>query len=217
MIEAFLLSLKVSFLTALILTVVGTPLAYLLAFRRGLLKVVLEAFVISPIVVPPTVLGFYFIYLFRPDSPVGSFVEKLFGKPPLFSFEALVFASVIYSLPFGVIPLRDAFEKIDRRLIEIAYVFGYSRLQTFLKVILPNSVGGFLSSWSLSFAHTMGEFGIVLMVGGNIPGQTQTLSIFIYDAVQGLEYRQAHLASLLLLTSSILTLSLTGLIRWRVR
>lgn len=206
--EALFLSLKLSFLTTLILLSISVPLSYTLAFLKVPFKGLLEALFISPILIPPTVLGFYLLYILSPESFIGKAIEKLLGKSILFSFEALLIASVIYSLPFGIFPIRDSFERIPGRYIEIAYVFGYSKLETFFKVILPNSWGGILTASALVFAHTMGEFGVVLMVGGNIPGETRTLSILIYDEVQAINYRDAHIASLILLAVSMLALGI---------
>ncbi|NPA41824.1 MAG: molybdate ABC transporter permease subunit [Aquificae bacterium] len=215
MTEALLLSLKLSALTTLVLIFLSLPIAYLLSFTRFPLKGLVEAILLSPILLPPTVLGFYLIYLFSPQLPTGRFIELVFGKSLLFSFEGLLVASLIYSLPFGIFPIRDAFQSLPKRYLEIAYVFGYLKLEAFFKVILPNSWGGILTAGALVFAHTMGEFGVVLMVGGNIPGETRTLSIYIYDEVQALNYSQAHLASLVLLGVSFLSLSVVFLMRKR--
>jgi molybdate transport system permease protein len=217
--EALFLSLKLSALTTLILLLVSLPLAYTLTFSALPAKGFVEATLLMPILLPPTVLGFYMIYLFSEESPVGALLERVFGGSVLFSFEGLLIASLLYSLPFGVFPIRDSFQSVHRRYIEIAYVFGYSKLEAFLKVILPNSWGGILTASALVFAHTMGEFGVVLMVGGNIPGETRTLSIYIYDEVQALNYREAHRASLLLLLTSVLALSVISFLRkrWVVR
>ncbi|MDQ7038731.1 MAG: molybdate ABC transporter permease subunit [Aquificota bacterium] len=208
MLEALLISLKLSLLTTLILLSVSIPISYLIAYRNLRGKEILEALLVLPILLPPTVLGFYLLYIFSPSSPLGKVIS-------LFSFEALLVGSVIYSLPFGVFPVKDAFSGIDRRYIETAYVFGYSPLETFLKVILPLSSRGVFTATALVFAHTMGEFGVVLMIGGNIPGETRTLSIYIYDEVQALNYSEAHRASLLLLSVSLVALVLILLFRRR--
>ncbi len=213
--EALLLSVKLSVATTAILLAVSLWLGYVLSFREFPGKGVLEALLLLPVLLPPTVLGFYLIALFSPDSPVGSLLTALMGKPLLFSFEALLIGSLIYSLPFGVFPIRDAFQSLSRRYLEIAYVFGYSRLETFFRVILPNSWGGLLTACALVFAHTMGEFGVVLMVGGSIPGETRTLSIYIYDEVQALNYAEAHRASLLLLVVSLTALGVVSFLRRR--
>ena len=213
--EALLISLKLSLITTFLLLTLSLLLSYILVFREFPFKGLLEAFIFMPIVLPPTVLGFYLLVILGRGSPLGDLFEAVLGKPIVFSFEALVIASVIYSLPFGVFPIRDAFEEVPKRYLEIAYVFGYSKLEAFLRVVLPNSWGGILTSCALVFAHTMGEFGVVLMVGGNIPGETRTLSIYIYDEVQALDYAEAHRASLLLLTVSALALSVILILRKR--
>ncbi|HIC97941.1 MAG TPA: molybdate ABC transporter permease subunit [Aquificaceae bacterium] len=189
--------------TALLLTI-SIPMAYALAFREFALKSLIEALVLSPIVLPPTVLGFYLLSLM-----------EMTVQTIAFTFNALVLASVIYSLPFGVFPIKEAFLSVPKRYVEIAYVFGYSPLETFLRVILPNSVGGIIGASALIFSHTMGEFGIVLMVGGNVPGETRTLSIYIYDEVQALNYREAYKASLVLLSASLVSLLLILMVRKR--
>lgn len=213
--EALLLSLRLSVLTTLILLVISMALGYVLSFVSFPGKGLLEALVLLPIVLPPTVLGFYMIYALSRESPLGEFIEALTGRSLLFSFEGILLASVIYSLPFGVFPVRDAFQSVHRRYIEIAHVFGYSAVETFFRVVLPLSWGGILTSCALVFAHTMGEFGVILMVGGNIPGVTQTLSIYIYDEVQALNYEEAHRASLTLLLVSLISLSVVFFLRRR--
>lgn len=208
MVEALVISLKLSLITTLILISLSIPISYLLAYKDFRCKELLEALLILPILLPPTVLGFYLLYILSPSSPLSKVVN-------LFTFEALVVGSVIYSLPFGVFPIKDAFSGVDRRYIETAYVFGYSPLETFLRVILPMSLRGVFTAVALVFAHTMGEFGVVLMIGGNIPGETRTLSIYIYDEVQALNYGEAHRASLLLLSVSLVALLLILLLRRR--
>ncbi len=206
MIEALLISIKLSLFTTLTLFIISLPLAYVLAYKNFPLKFLLEFLIISPLVIPPSVLGFYIIYFLSPESVIGKALKHIFGKTLLFSFEGILLASVISSLPFGVLPLKSAFKSVKKRYIEIAYVFGYSPLETFFKVILPNAKTGIFVSLSLVFAHTMGEFGVILIVGGNIPGETQTLSIYIYDEIQALNYASAHLASFILLVSSFIGL-----------
>ena len=213
--EALFISLKLSLITTLLLLLISVIISYLLVFVSFPLKGLFEALILMPIVLPPTVLGFYLLLLLGKGSPVGSLMESIFGKPLAFSFEGLVLASLVYSLPFGVFPVRESFQNVPKRLLEIAYVFGYSKSEAFLKVVLPNSWKGVLTSCALVFAHTMGEFGVVLMVGGNIPGETRTLSIYIYDEVQALNYSEASKASLLLLTTSALALSIILLLRSR--
>ncbi len=217
--DALWLSLKLSFLTTLVLLFISLALAYILVFIPAPGKGLLESLIMLPVILPPTVLGFYMIYLLGNESFLGGIVQALLGRSLLFSFEGLLVASLLYSLPFGVFPIRDSFQGIHRRHIEIAQVFGYSPVETFIRVVLPNSWGGILTASALVFAHTMGEFGVVLMVGGNIPGETRTLSIYIYDEVQALNYSGAHGASLLLLSVSLLALSFIFFLRkrWVIR
>ncbi|AAC06461.1 molybdate ABC transporter permease subunit [Aquifex aeolicus] len=215
--EALFLSLKLSFFTTLILLLISLVLSPLLAFKEFKGKSLVVALVTLPLVLPPTVLGFYLILLFSPESPFGKLVQSILGKTLLFSFEGLVVASVIYSLPLAVLPLTSAMEKIPKELIYTSYVFGYGKVETFFRVILPLSLNGLITSVVMSFANTMGEFGVVLMVGGNIPGETQTLSIFIYDAVQALDYKTAHRASVLLVGVSLLVMFIVLKVRGRVR
>ena len=213
--EALLISLKLSLLTTIVLTLVSLPLAYILSFREFPLKSILESVLLLPILIPPSVLGFYLAYAFGMGSTLGILYKEITGRSLVFSFEGILLASLIYSLPFGVFPIREAFQKIPKRYVEIAYVFGYSPWQTFLKVVLPNSYGGILTSIALIFANTMGEFGVILMVGGNIPGETRTLSVYIYDEVQALNYKEANIASLTLLSVSLIALSVVFLFRRR--
>ncbi len=212
MIEALLISLKLSSLTTVLLILISVPLAYLLAFYRFFGKTLLEFLLLSPIVLPPTVLGFYLMVILSPESLIGGLFKDIFGKTFLFSFEGILIGSLIYSLPFGVFPVRDSFAGIPKRHLEIAYVYGYSSLEAFFRVVLPQSWRGILTAGALVFSHTLGEFGVVLMLGGNIPGETQTLSIYIYDEVQALNYKEANEASLLLLSASFLSLVLISLI-----
>ncbi len=193
--EAIWLSLRLAFFTTLILLVIGLPLAYWLAETRWRLKFLLEAAVALPIILPPTVLGF------------GQGYEALVGRQLPFSFEGLLLASIIYSFPFAVRPFVAAFSGIERRLIEASWCLGVSHLRTFFRVVCPVSWPGILTGLVLAFAHTLGEFGVVLMVGGNIPGVTRTISIAIYDDVEALNYAQAANTSLLLLGVSFLALS----------
>jgi molybdate transport system permease protein len=181
------------------------PLAYWLAYSRWRGKFLLESIVALPLVLPPTVLGFYGLIAMGPHGPLGKLWIALFGHPLAFTFAGLVFASVIYSLPFAVQPLIASFESIDPRLLDASSVLGANRVRTFSRVILPLSLPGVMTAIVLSFAHTLGEFGVVLMVGGNLPGITRTISIDIYDRVQSLEYTEAnHIALLLLAISSVL-------------
>lgn len=199
---AIALTLKLATLTALILVVVGLPLAYWLSFSRWRWKFLVESVVALPLVLPPTVLGFYILVAIGPHSPLGRFYTSLVGHPLPFTFEGLLFASILYSLPFAVQPFATAFDQVDRRLVETSWTLGVSRVKTFFKLIIPLSVAGVVTGFVLSFAHTLGEFGVVLMVGGNIEGETRTVSIDIYDEVQALNYAGAAKTALFLLAIS---------------
>jgi molybdate transport system permease protein len=172
-------------------------------------KPLVEAVVALPIVLPPTVLGFYVLLLLGPNGPVGRVVESLFGTRLPFTFEGLLIASVLYSLPFAVQPFAASFASVDRSLLEAAATLGCSRLATFVRVVLPLSRAGVFTGVVLSFAHTLGEFGVVLMIGGNIPGETRTVSVAIYDHVQALDYDAAGATSLVLLGVSFAVLAAT--------
>jgi len=199
---AIALTLKLATLTALILVVVGQPIAYWLSFSRWRWKFLVESVVALPLVLPPTVLGFYILVAIGPHSPFGRLYTDLVGHPLPFTFEGLLFASILYSLPFAVQPFATAFDQVDRRLIEASWTLGVSRVKTFFKLIIPLSVAGVVTGLVLSFAHTLGEFGVVLMVGGNIEGETRTVSIDIYDEVQALNYVGAAKTALFLLVIS---------------
>ena len=189
------LTLQLAAVTTAILLVLGTPLAWWLATTRRRLKPAVEAVTALPLVLPPTVLGFYLLVLLSPASPVGAFWVKLTGTSLTFSFSGLVIASVIYSMPFMVQPLQSAFEAVGRGPMEAAASLRASPLDAFLTVAVPLSARGFLTAVVLTFAHTIGEFGVVLMVGGNIPGETRVISIAIYEHVETLRYGEAHLLS----------------------
>ncbi len=208
--EAIWVSLQLAALTTAVLLLAGLPLAYWLATTHWRLKFVLEAIVVLPMILPPTVLGFYILIALGPLSPIGRAYETIAGKSLAFSFEGLLLASILYSLPFAVRPFTAAFVGVDRRLIEASWCLGVSRLRTFFRVAVPLSWAGILTGAILSFAHTLGEFGGVLMVGGNIPGITRTVSISIYDEVQAVNYSRAAMTSLVLLASSFLALSVTS-------
>jgi molybdate transport system permease protein len=203
------LSLRLASCTTLILCLLGLPLAWWLTLSRRRWKFLVEAMVALPLVLPPTVLGFYILLALGPHSPLGQVYERLTGALLPFSFQGLLIASVLYSLPFAVRPFAVAFASVDRRLIEASWCLGVSRTGTFLFVVVPLSWTGILSGVILSFAHTLGEFGVVLMVGGNIPGQTRTISISIYDEVQALNYAAAGKTALLLVGCSFMALALT--------
>jgi molybdate transport system permease protein len=207
--SAIVLSLRLAAATTLILLVVGLPLAAWLTFshRRG--RWVVDAVVALPLVLPPTVLGFYVLVALGPRSPVGHAYETITGSPIVFSFEGLLAASVLYSLPFAVQPFAAAFAAVDRTLIETAWCLGASRARTLWRIVIPLARPGIVAGTVLSFAHTMGEFGVVLMVGGNLPGSTRTVSISIYDDVQALNYARAGRTAALLLTFSFVVLAMT--------
>lgn len=200
------LTLRLAGVTTLVLLVLGTPLAWWLARTPSRLRAAVEAFVALPLVLPPTVLGFYLLIALSPQGPIGRLVQDLGGPPLAFSFTGLVIGSVFYSLPFVVQPLQNAFNGISKRSLEVAATLGARPWDRFVSIVLPQARRGFLAAATLGFAHTVGEFGVVLMIGGNIPGVTQVLSIAIYDQVEALEYRTAHLWSAILLIFSFLVL-----------
>ena len=210
-ITALIITLRLAATTTIILLIVGTPIAWWLANTRSRLRSTIEAIIALPLVLPPTVLGFYLLLAFSPDGPVGRAVALL-GLPSLaFSFTGLVLGSVIYSMPFVVQPLQNSFVSLGKRPLEVAATLGASAIDRFISVVLPLSKMGYLTAAVLGFAHTLGEFGVVLMIGGNIPGQTQVLSIAIYDHVEALEYGQAHwLAGGLLIGSFLVLLMVYG-------
>ena len=214
--QAFLLTVKLAVVVTLILLVLGLPIAYWLTYSRRRWKFLVEAVVGLPLVLPPTVLGFYILLALGSNSPIGRWWESLTGHTLAFTFEALVIGSVVYSLPFTVQPLAAAFSTVDRKLVAASATLGASRLRTFLRIILPLSVSGLLTAIVLTFAHTMGEFGVVLMVGGNIPGVTRTVSIDIYDQVQAANYASANQTALVLLAISFVALSLVYALNRRV-
>jgi len=207
--QAIALSLRLAACTMLILLVLGLPLAYWLALTRWRGRFLLEAFIALPIVLPPTVLGFYVLMAIGPLSPLGQFYESLFGSRLPFTFQGLLIASVLFSLPFAVQPFTSAFSTVDRRMVEASWCLGVSKLRTFFCITLPLAWPGVVTGMVLSFAHTLGEFGVVLMIGGNIPGATRTVSISIYDEVQALNYEAANQTSLALLLFSFTVLVLT--------
>ena len=200
------LSLQLAAITTLILLLLGTPLAWWLARTRSGLKPAIEALTALPLILPPTVIGFYLLLLLNPTSPIGSFWLSLTGDTLTFSFTGLVVASVVYSLPFMVQPLQTAFEGVGRAPLEAAASLGASPLDAFFSVAAPLSIRGFLTASILSFAHTIGEFGVVLMVGGSIPGRTRVISIAIFEQVESLQYGDAHILSGILIAFSFVTL-----------
>jgi len=200
--SALWLSVRLASATSAALLVGGVPLAYWIVFSPRRWKYIVEAIVALPLVLPPTVLGFYVLIAIGPLSPIGRAYARVAGHGLAFTFEGLLVASMLYSLPFAVQPFSAEFAAVDRRLIEASWSLGVSRAETFRRIVLPLSVRGLVTGIVLSFAHTLGEFGVVLMVGGNLPGVTRTVSISIYDAVQSLDYSVAARTSLLLLVVS---------------
>jgi molybdate transport system permease protein len=207
--QALRVSLRLAGWTTLILCAVGLPLAYWLAVSRRRWKFLVEAVVALPLVLPPTVLGFYLLLALGPDSPAGRGYAALTGGRLAFTFPGLLIASVLYSMPFAVRPFAVAFAAVDRRLVEASWCLGVSRWATFVRVVVPLSWTGILTGIVLSFAHTIGEFGVVLMVGGNRPGVTRTVSIAVFDDVEALDYAAAGQTALFLLCFSFVTLAVT--------
>ena len=204
-----IVTLKLASITTVILLIIGTPLAWWLSQTRLKLKVFIESIVALPLVLPPTVLGFYLLIALSPDGFIGSLWSYISDTRLSFSFTGLVIGSVIYSMPFVVQPLQASFEMVGKPLQQAAYTLGANRLDTFISIVLPLSLRGFLVAITLGFAHTVGEFGVVLMIGGNIPEMTQVLSIVIYDHVEALEYTQAHNYSIGLILFSFVVLFIT--------
>jgi molybdate transport system permease protein len=205
---AVVLTIELAAITVAVLLIVGTPLAYWLTFTRTPLKPVIESIVALPLILPPTVLGFYLLILFGRSTTLGRFWVELTGETLVFSFTGLVVASVIYSLPFVVNPLQQAFSQMGRAPLEAAATLGASPSDAFFSIASPLAFRGFVTAAVLGFAHTIGEFGVVLMVGGNIPGETRVISIAIYEAVESLNYGEAHLLSACLLAFSFVVLVL---------
>ena len=202
------LTLQLAAVTTLLLLALGTPLAWWLSQTRSRLKPVIEALTALPLVLPPTVLGFYLLILFSPNAAFGSFWVQVTGETLIFSFTGLVIASMLYSLPFMVQPLQSAFEGVGRGPMEAAMMLRAAPLDRFFTVAIPMAKRGFLTATVLSFTHTLGEFGVVLMVGGNIPGKTKVISIAIYEHVETINYADAHVLAAILLVFSFVTLLL---------
>jgi len=206
-ISALLVTIKLASITTVILILVGTPIAWWLSQTRFKFKAVIEAIIALPLILPPTVLGFYLLMTLGTNGPIGNFLESLGGSSIAFTFTGLVVGSVIYSLPFVVQPLQNSFGSIGKQPMEVAATLGASKLDRFFTVAVPLARSGFITAGVLGFAHTVGEFGVVLMIGGNIPGETGVLSIAIYDHVEAMEYGQAHiLAGGLLVLSFVMLL-----------
>ena len=209
-------TVKLATVTVGMLILLSMPLAWWLAATRSRWKIPVEAVTALPLVLPPTVLGFYLLLALGPNGPIGALAQEVIGHPLTFSFSGLVVASCVYSLPFVVQPLQAAFEGLDRRAVEAAWTLGASRIRTWLQVVLPQARRGLVTALVLGFAHTLGEFGVVLMVGGSIPGETRVLSIAIYEQVEILDYAAAHGLSAGLLVFSFFVLSVVYLMnrRW---
>lgn len=214
--RAIFLTLRLAFVVCATLLVIGIPIATWLSFTRWRFKFLAESIVALPLVLPPTVLGFYVLVAMGSNSPIGRWYQSFTGHGLPFTFEGLALASVIYSLPFAVQPMAAAFSQVDRNLINASSILGASRMRTFFRIVMPLSISGVVTGMVLSFAHTLGEFGVVLMVGGNIPGVTRTISIAIYDHVQSLDYAGANRMALLLIAFSFITLSITYWLNRRV-
>lgn len=214
--QAFVLTARLAMIVAAVLLVIGLPIAYWITFSRRRWKFLIEALVSMPLVLPPTVLGYYLLVLFGNRTVLGRWYESLTGHTLAFTFSGLVVGSILYSLPFAVQPFAASFAAVDTRLVSASATLGASAWRTFWRVILPLSVPGLVTGVALSFAHTVGEFGVVLMIGGNIPGVTRTVSIDIYDQVQAAEYAAAGQTALLLLIFSFVVLSLVYALNRRV-
>lgn len=206
--EAFWLTVRLAAIVSVLLLAVGMPIAYWIAYSRWRWKFLVEAVVALPIVLPPTVLGFYVLLALGSRSPLGRWWESLTGHTLAFTFEGLVIGSLIYSLPFAVQPIAASFGAVDPKLLRASASLGQSPARTFWRVVLPLSKAGLITGFALSFAHTLGEFGVVLMVGGNIPGVTRTISIDIYDQVQAAQYSSANWTAVVLLVISFAALSI---------
>jgi len=202
----FILSFKLASITTMILFVVSLPLAWYLSQSNSKIKPVLEAITALPIVLPPSVLGFYILWALSYNSPIGAFFDEVFGIKLVFNFTGLVVASCFYSLPFMVQPLQGGFESINKNMLEASYISGKSKLVTLFRVALPNIKPALLSAIIITFAHTVGEFGVVLMVGGSIPDETKVASVAIYEMVEIMDYKSAHIYSAIMLVISFVVL-----------
>ena len=202
----FILSFKLAFIVTVILLIIGIPYAWYLSITKSKIKPFLETFTALPIVLPPSVLGFYLLVFLSPDSFIGEIFYKLFNIKLVFSFPGLVVASAIYSFPFMIQPIQSGFESLNKNIIEASYLSGKGKITTLFRVILPNIKPALLTAIVITFAHTIGEFGVVLMVGGSIPGKTEVASVAIYDYVENLDYKSAHIYSAILLIISFLVL-----------
>src|SRR6201992_3125889 len=192
------LSIKLASITTLILLIIGLPLAYWLSKGRSVFKIILEAIITMPLVLPPSVLGFYLLVTFSPQHGVGKWLQQVFDVQFVFSFQGLVLASVIYSMPFMIGPIKSALQQLPLSLSQASYTLGKTERQTFIHVLLPNIRASVLTAVILTFAHTLGEFGVVLMIGGNIPNVTRVASIAVYDSVENMDFNAANAYSLIL-------------------
>jgi len=208
----FILTFKLALVTTAILFLIGVPLAYACTFTRRRWKYLIEPLISMPLVLPPTVLGFYLLVIFSPKAFLGNFLSKTLHIDIVFSFSGLVIGSVLFSLPFMVNPIRAGFESLPRSLMEASYTLGKSRWETFLKVVIPNIKPSLLTGIAMAFAHTVGEFGVVLMLGGSIPGETRTVSIAIFNEVEALNYSTAATYSGILFSTSFIILFLLNII-----
>lgn len=214
--QAFWLTLRLAALVSTILLLLGLPIAYWITYSRSQWKFLAEAVVALPIVLPPTVLGFYVLLALGPHSPLGRWWTAMTGHTLAFTFQGLIIGSIVYSLPFAVQPFAASFSAVDEKLLAASATLGSSKVRTFFRVILPLSISGLITGIALTFAHTMGEFGVVLMVGGNIPGVTRTVSIDIYDKVQASNYAAANQTALVLVGIAFLILSVVYALNRRV-
>ncbi|MFO7256678.1 MAG: molybdate ABC transporter permease subunit [Bacteroidota bacterium] len=215
--EPFVLTLKLSLITTVLLFIIGVPIAYWLAYSSRRVKVLVEALVALPIVLPPSVLGFYLLLAFSPQNAFGEWLDRHMDIQLVFTFPGLVVASLLYSLPFMVQPIQSGFQQLPRALMEASYTLGKGRMATLLRVLLPNVRMSIVTGCILAFAHTIGEFGVVLMVGGNIPGETRVASIAIYDEVEAMNYEAAGIYSAILLIFSFVVLATVYLINFNQR
>jgi molybdate transport system permease protein len=204
--EPFLLSFKLAGITTLILFVISMPLGWWLSQTKSKFKPFFEALTALPIVLPPSVLGFYILWALSFNSPIGQFFEEMFGIKLVFNFTGLVVASCFYSLPFMVQPLQSGFESINKNMLEASYIAGKGKIETISKVALPNIKPALMTAIIVTFAHTVGEFGVVLMVGGSIPGETKVASVAIYEFVEIMDYKAAHVYSAIMVIISFLVL-----------
>lgn len=207
-------TLKLASITTIILLLIGTPMAWFLSRWQSKWRVIIEAVIALPLVLPPTVLGFYLLVAFSPTALPGEFWQTLTGQQLAFSFSAIVIGSVFYSLPFVVQPLQKAFEQIDPHLLNNAAMLGANRLDRFFTIVMPLSKASFITATTLGFAHTIGEFGVVLMIGGNIPEETRVLSIALFDHVESFNYAAAHQLAALMLIASVAILSFVYLLNF---